>query len=201
MITTSTYRTARSQEIHEAAAKLFSNLGYGATSMRALAKEVGVEVSSLYSHISSKQELLSTICSESAELFSDGLDIILAQDLSTVEQLAQVIQLHISIALQYPSSLVVFNDEWKHLEKIELKEFIESRKKYEGHIQRILEAGMQEGALITAPVHMIKEILFSSLKWIYRYADKKQQRSYDMNEEKMRKYIPEIILQGIKKSS
>lgn len=201
MITTSTYRTARSQEIHEAAAKLFSDLGYGATSMRALAKEVGVEVSSLYSHISSKQELLSTICSESAELFSDGLDIILAQDLSTVEQLAQVIQLHISIALQYPSSLVVFNDEWKHLEKHELKAFIESRKKYEGHIERILDRGINEGAFIVAPVHMIKEILFSSLKWIYRYADKKQQRSYDMHEEKMRKYIPEIVLQGIKKSS
>jgi TetR/AcrR family transcriptional regulator, cholesterol catabolism regulator len=47
-----------SAEIREAAAELFYKHGYEATSLRAVAAEVGIKVGSLYNHMGSKDELL-----------------------------------------------------------------------------------------------------------------------------------------------
>ena len=47
--------------IREAAERLFYEHGYEATSLRAVAAEVGIQVGSLYNHINGKEELLTDI--------------------------------------------------------------------------------------------------------------------------------------------
>ena len=75
------YRTRRSprsstrsstQEMVNVAAELFSEKGYAATSMRDVAALVGIEKTSLYHHVESKEDLLYTICKSSvASILSD----------------------------------------------------------------------------------------------------------------------------------
>jgi TetR/AcrR family transcriptional regulator, cholesterol catabolism regulator len=59
-------------KIFEEAARLFQENGYLAASMRDLAQRVGLQVSSLYSHIGSKEELLQKICFDSARAYTEG---------------------------------------------------------------------------------------------------------------------------------
>ena len=51
----------KKQLILEAAARLFRDKGYAATSMRDLARAVDLKASSLYNHIGSKEEILQNI--------------------------------------------------------------------------------------------------------------------------------------------
>lgn len=52
---------SREAHIHEVAAKLFMEKGFDATSMRELARMVGIEAASLYNHVPSKQDLLADL--------------------------------------------------------------------------------------------------------------------------------------------
>jgi AcrR family transcriptional regulator len=62
----STYRQeqaeATRERIAEAARRLFAGVGYGSTSMEAIAAEAGVAVRTVYSAFGAKREILSLIC-------------------------------------------------------------------------------------------------------------------------------------------
>lgn len=60
------------EEILEAAVFIFSQKGFHATSMQDIAEAVNLQKSSLYHHVSSKQEIL-------VELLDQALDLLIDQ--------------------------------------------------------------------------------------------------------------------------
>ena len=56
-------------DVIDAAGRLFAERGYHGTSMRDLGKALGLHGSSLYSHVSSKEDLLVEVVQRGAELF------------------------------------------------------------------------------------------------------------------------------------
>jgi len=132
----------KKEQIHQAAAKLFQEKGYQAASMRDLAKAVGLQVSSLYSHLGKKEEVLQKMCFDNAHRFVQGMDAINAQAISNLEKIRLLIRLHIQIAIENPTSITVFNDEWKHLSEPFLTDFLELRKQYETQFKSIIKAGI-----------------------------------------------------------
>ena len=88
--------------------------------MRDIAEAVGVEVSSLYNHISSKQEILSSICFSIGQEYIEGLTVLLNNKLSYKKQLKGIIHLHVDLAAKHQASMQVFEEEWKHLKDGEM---------------------------------------------------------------------------------
>ena len=115
----------KKQFIINTAADLFQERGYNATSIRDLAAKVGLEPSSIYSHIRSKEDLLSEICMSCADRFSKGMNDIYFQDISPRKKMRALIQLHLDIAFDIPASVTVFNDEWRFLHEPVLSDFLE----------------------------------------------------------------------------
>ena len=105
-------RSKRKQEIYAVSASLFRKKGYAATSMRDIAESVGLEPSSLYSHIKSKEEILIDICNDCAQVFAGGMSQILTNNQGPVMSLNSLVDLHIDIAYERPRSVTVFNDDW-----------------------------------------------------------------------------------------
>lgn len=160
-------KTTKKNAIYEAAARLFRERGYQAASMRELGDRVGLKVSSLYSHIGSKEELLQKICFDNAHLFIEGLDTIEGHGGTAIQQLRAVIDLHVDIAIENPTSVTVFNDEWRHLTDPNLSEFLDLRKTYETRLQAIIERGVEAGTLKPIIPTVALYTLLTSVRWLH----------------------------------
>ena len=157
----------KKQIIHEAAVRLFRDKGYSATSMRDLADAVNLKASSLYNHISSKEEVLKDICFDNAHRFLDGMKEVEAMQGTATEKVEALLRLHIQTATGDAASVMAFNDEWRHLSNPLLGEFMALRKDYESRFLAILNAGMQAGQFQKIEPIIALHTIFSSIRWLH----------------------------------
>ena len=75
--------------ILEAAARIFGEKGYHATSMSDIADAVNLQKASLYYHFDSKQEILVALLDHALDIINNNLEIVLAQPLTPDEKLRQ----------------------------------------------------------------------------------------------------------------
>lgn len=168
--------------ILEAAAELFREKGYAGSSVRELAQKVGLEASSLYNHIKSKEQILVEICMGNARQFTDGIDLIDQTQDTTVNKLKAIIELHINIATAGISSVSVFNDEWKHLSEPYHSEFLRLRKYYEQKVVAIITQGIENSELRTVDPLIATYSFLTSLRWIHyklKQGKSAKERLYD----------------------
>ncbi len=184
----------KKDQIFTAAAKLFIEHGFKATSMRQLAKEVGLEASSLYSHISSKQELLAQMCMSEATKYLANLDQVMSVEKDIINVLRSISYFHIETAFEDPVSETVFTNEWRYLEEPTLSEFKRIRKDYESRILHVIAQGVNQSILIDKDPFILFQLFQSSFKWIYMY-----NKPSKWNKEDVKHTLTEVLLKGIKK--
>lgn len=180
------------RRIKVAAAQLFRDKGYAATSMRDLAEAVALKPSSLYNHIASKEALLRDICFEHAHHFERGMAAINPADPPEV-QIRQLLRLHIQIATQDVTSVMAFNDEWRHLNEPALSEFRSLRKTYEQRFLSILEAGIRSGAFRDMTPSLALYTLLSSVRWLYDWFRPGRQ----IEVEKVEAELIDLLMKGL----
>lgn len=188
--------TERKQKIVEEAARLFRDKGFPATSVRDLASAVGLEPSSLYSHINSKEEILRHICFNCANKFLEGLEELTEADLTPAQKLRALIDMHVSIARNDATSIIVFNDEWRHLSEPHLAEFIALRRKYEDGCLRIITDGIRNGEFRKTDPHIVLNSLLSSTLWVHR-----SERAHHMDHTGISQSISDLLLFGLQDSN
>ena len=186
--------TNRKEEIHTAAARLFGEKGFAACSVRDIANAVGLGAASLYNHMESKDELLTTICFRCAREFLEGMKRINGNGRTPVEKIRELIRLQIHIALHDKSSVTVFNDEWRHLQEPYLKEFLSLRRTYEAAYLDIIREGIRSGAIRGLDEVIIYQVILSSLHWLHQPGLKKIKYTEEVLEEQ----IISIIINGIR---
>ena len=183
----------RKSEIHTAAAKLFGEKGFSACSVRDIAHAVGLGAASLYNHMGSKDELLTTICFRCANEFLEGMREIDVENKTPEEKIRELIRLQIRIALYDKSSVTVFNDEWRHLQEPFLSSFLDLRRKYETAYLRIINEGIETGIFKPLDPDLIFQMILSSLRWLHQPGAKKIKQS----KEELTEQITSIIIKGI----
>ncbi|MFK7799607.1 MAG: TetR/AcrR family transcriptional regulator [Aureispira sp.] len=193
-------KTPKKTAIYEAAALLFRERGYKAASMRELAERVNLKVSSLYSHIGSKEELLQKICFDNAHSFIEGLDKIETQGGTPLEQLQAVIGLHVDIAVTNPTSVTVFNNEWRHLtdgtSQNNLSAFLKLRKTYEARLQNIIQKGIEQGELKATDPRVALYTLLTAVRWIHYW----YKPSRKMSPKALKTQLITLLLSGLAKN-
>lgn len=160
-------KTSKREIIFTAAAKLFRDRGYQATSMRDLAEAVDLKASSLYNHIGSKEEILKEICLANADKFSEGMRRIQNLSVSPIEKIRSLVNLHVDIAMSDYTSVTSFNDEWRHLGEPSLSIFKEKRKKYEHEFLSIIKTGIDQGEIKAIHPSVCLYTILSSTQWVY----------------------------------
>jgi AcrR family transcriptional regulator len=158
---------SKKQLILESAARLFRDKGYAATSMRDLAQEVSLKASSLYNHIASKEDILREICFGTAQKFQFAIDEAEKLPVPPAGKIEYLLRFHIQTAIQDPTSVTSFNDEWRHLGAPFLGEFLAMRQDYERRFLLLLKQGMDAGELAPVEPRVALFTLFSAMRWLY----------------------------------
>ena len=159
-----TKNKTRKDIITAKAALLFRKKGFAGCSMRELAEQMGVEASSLYNHIGSKNELLQTICFSVANDFTEHLQQIIQQKKPVSVRLEQIIRFHIRIMLDRFDEVYVANHEWKQLQEPFLRNFLHQRKSYEAQLIDLICLGVKEKSCLAIQPEVAVLTLLSAVR-------------------------------------
>lgn len=140
--------TARNtrDDVIEAAGRLFASRGYHGTSMRDVGRELGLHGSSLYSHVTSKEDLLVEVVERGAERFQFSAERADSTATDPVARLQALISGHIDVVLDHPDEVKTFLDEARSLESEPRKRVLDARDRYEQSFRDTITAGSTCGA-------------------------------------------------------
>ncbi len=184
---------SRKQEIINAASILFKEKGYSAVTMRDLAKAMGIKAASLYNHIQSKQEILSTIIIDLAEEFTTGMNKIVNSDQTAVQKLENIIDLHIDVTLRNADGLASLNNDWMHLEEENLQYFEKMRHDYEESFRIIVQKGVDRQEIKSYNIEIIVFSTLSTLRTLYLWYP--EQKNIDANI--LKHDMMSVLLKGV----
>ena len=139
-------RTPTAELIREAAVDLFFEHGYEATSLRAIAGQVGIQVGSLYNHLTSKESLLYAIMTKIIEDLLAELDSRLSTVTGSVDRLREAIAVHVFFHTARAREVFIGNSELRSLKPAHRRKVVKLRDQYEQRFVAIIEAGVADGS-------------------------------------------------------
>jgi len=159
----------RRSELTRQAARLFAEKGYHGTSIGDLAEAMGVQKGSLYSHISSKADLLWEVARDGAVAFHSALDEI-PDHVAATEKIRLALRAHLRVVAQQLDVATVFVREWRYLEGERREEFLAERRRYEERFRALFREGRELGGLRTDLDDATATLLaLSAANWAYTW--------------------------------
>ena len=164
---------ARREEIVQAAAHVFRERGFEATTLRDVAAALGTDRASLYYYVGSKEELLQEIVSQALRLDIEMAEAVKRSRSSSPEKIAALIESMVdSYDKNYPHMMVYIED----LGRIARQDsqwsidVIEQTRAYESLVHSILRKGQRDGTLRSdLPVELCALALFGMINWMHRW--------------------------------
>lgn len=153
------------EAIRKAGLKLVYEHGFEAMSLRQLAAEVGIQVGSLYNHISTKEDLLyDLIRTHMDELFLQ-FDAAMAavEDLGPEERLRAFVAFHVTYHIVRKREVFIGASELRSLEPNHYEEIVTLRRRYERRLVEILNQGEAAGLFRCGDAHVAAYGILSML--------------------------------------
>jgi TetR/AcrR family transcriptional regulator, cholesterol catabolism regulator len=136
----------RQQEVVAAAARVFAEQGFHATTMQDLTAATGLTAGGLYHYIGSKDRLLVRICDELMQPLLAQVREIVSSDRSAEAQLREVVRAWLRHVERYRDYVLVFQQERHVLERgAQWRAVRRQRKDFEELLAGVLERGERDG--------------------------------------------------------
>lgn len=177
------------------AAHSFRKVGYKATSMRIIAKEIGIQAPSIYNHFDKKEDILEELLMNVANLFTKGMKEINTNFQSPTEKMEKLIELHVQLTIEHTDAIALIPSEWIYLKKSTLKKYTRLRDQYENDFKEILEEGKKKKEFNIVDTEIAMFSILSTLRWLYTWYSKNiSSKPEVLNEQMVR-----CLLEGIKR--
>lgn len=159
----------RRQEIVRAAALLFEEKGYHATSVTDIAEAVGLSKPTLYHYVKSKGEIVSWIHDEIIDLLLARLEERVAEGMAPDE----IIRLNIVDIIEAmdtrPGHLKVYFEHHKELPEALRREAKVKRDRFQALIEETIARGVRTGLFREVDIRMTTLALFGITNWSYQW--------------------------------
>lgn len=135
----------RRQEVLDAAARIFYEKGYEATSIQDIADALGILKGSLYYYINSKEDLLYELMEGVHRSELARLDVVLQADGGPVEKLRLLIESHVIANLENWRTSAIFFHDFRSLSEERRRTIIVERDRLERTMRELIVQGQAEG--------------------------------------------------------
>jgi len=159
----------KQEKFQNSALKLIHEKGFKAMTMRDLAAEMSCDIKNIYNYTPSKIGLLESLLHAMSQEFHEGIDKILNAQLTAVQQIEELIRLHVNLSYEKPLRVGLLANEYRNLKDPFLSEFLGERKDYEKKVSSILTNGMQTKVFRELNVSIATQSILGSLRWQYDY--------------------------------
>jgi AcrR family transcriptional regulator len=152
-------------EIRQVALDLFYKRGFQATTLRHIASRVGIQVGSLYNHITSKGDLLFDIMETvMLDLLEDQRQV--AQTPDVVERMRLLVYRHVKFHGQRAQEVFIGNSELRSLNRTQRTRIVGLRHEYEQMFQNELEDGIRQGKFLSVDVQITAYGIIAMTTWV-----------------------------------
>ncbi len=142
------------QAIRLAAVRLFFEQGYAETTLRQVAQASGLKVSSLYNHMSSKEELLFEIMKGVMVDLIAVSEAALEQVTDQVERLDCFVRAGIRFHAEHQHAALIGNSEIRALSAAKRRSVVRLRDQYQATLERLLQDAVEAGRIQVPDVKM-----------------------------------------------
>ena len=129
----------KTEEIYQVIARLFAYRGYHSTSMREIARELGMNQSSLYHYFASKQDILFTLMNDAMDDVLAILEEISSTDLLPEDRLNRVLSFYTQYYAGDQERLILLINEMNSLNEEYRSILVGKQRRYVQLIKSILE--------------------------------------------------------------
>lgn len=140
-------REPTASRVLQAAASLFRERGYAATTTRELSARLGINKASLYYHISSKEDLLHGICLESLRRIQSVAESAVEAEEDPEEKIRALFRAHMNSMLSDLDMHATMLLELKALTGTRYEDVSAARDRYESLVTRTISKAQRAGAL------------------------------------------------------
>ncbi len=186
-------REPRLDAVIGAAAKLFSENGFSATSVREVAAGASITKAGLYYHIREKEDLLQRICERSIKAVLEGAYAALAAESEPRARLAALMRYHVDFFLAHPHNLKVLTREMGALSPGPRARIAELEREYLNLIRGIIGDGQASGVFQDADPSVAAFIILTVMNNLHDWYDPKG----DIRPDMLMRQLETILLDGL----
>ena len=161
-------REAKRQAVLQAAAELFNERGFHATSLDDIAARLNVSKPTLYYYVKNKDEILLQCVRQGLDMMLAGIEASRAAGGQAIDQLMTCMQVYARIVTQdFGMCLIRVGDE--QLPPASRKELRRLKSAIDQEFRRLVAQGVAEGSLQPCDPKMTAFVIAGALSWIGRW--------------------------------
>lgn len=156
----------------QAAARLFRDQGYAATSLRDVARAAGMLPGSLHYRYATKEDILSALMERAIDRLIEGVLSATAAGIDPLDRMRLAIVAHVRILLSGEDSVYVLLYDWRSLSPAAERAIAKQRTRYEQFADELLaQAAAYAPVMPGVDLYLVRQFGFGAANWVAQWFD------------------------------
>ncbi len=151
-----------------AAARCFNEKGYSGSSLKDVARILGLTDAALYYYVRNKQELVYLCYVRAAEVARESLDRAIAEGDNGLDTVVRYIRYHVEVMVGERGPVAIMS-EIPSLEPAHREEILEVSREHGARFESVLERGVADGSIAPCDIRMTGNAIMGALNWVPKW--------------------------------
>jgi len=178
----------------KAAAHCFNQKGYSGTSLKDVARQLGLTDAALYYYVRNKEELVYQCYVRAADIGRDAMDRAVADADCGFDQVRLYIRYHLEYMLGDRGPIAIMS-EIPSLRPDHREQVLEYSRLHSSRFETLLKTGIEDGSIVCRDIRMTGNAIMGSINWIPKWFHGDQRTAARVLQE-----FPEILSCGLRPS-